>query len=170
MVLKDIKCDVQKTHSTLGKLLQSPTSLQQAAKSNPMLWDTSVIWWHWSQTHTGLTLKDMSKTDLYQTTAKHNNAWTVYLILWIYFVSLYFIASCDAHFPEGHQHQFSWRLFVWREPCHHLTHLGRDKMATVFQTTFSNAFSWMKMYKFWWRFHWSLFPRVQLTIYQHWFR
>ena len=31
-----------------------------------------------------------------------------------------------------------------------------------------NAFSCMKMYKF--RFHWSLFSRVQLTILQHWFR
>ena len=33
---------------------------------------------------------------------------------------------------------------------------------------FPNAFSWMKMCKL--RFHWSLFPRVQLTIFQHWFR
>ena len=30
-----------------------------------------------------------------------------------------------------------------------LTHWGRDKMATIFQRTFSNAFSWMNMYKFW---------------------
>ena len=44
-----------------------------------------------------------------------------------------------------------------------LTHCGQDKMDTIFQTSFSNAFSWMKMYKFWLRFHWSLFPRVQLT-------
>ena len=28
----------------------------------------------------------------------------------------------------------------------------------------------MKIYKFWLRFHWNLFPRVQLTIFQHWFR
>ena len=33
-----------------------------------------------------------------------------------------------------------------------------------------NAFSWMKIYKFRLRFHWSLFPRVQLTITHHWFR
>ena len=33
-----------------------------------------------------------------------------------------------------------------------------------------NAFSWMKMYDFRLRFHWSLFLRVQLTISQHWFR
>ena len=32
--------------------------------------------------------------------------------------------------------------------CHDLTHWGRDKMAAIFQTTFSNAFSWMKMHKF----------------------
>ena len=37
------------------------------------------------------------------------------------------------------------------------THWGRDKMAAIFQTGFSNAFSWMKMDKFRSRFHWSLF-------------
>ena len=51
-----------------------------------------------------------------------------------------------------------------------LTHWCRDKMAVVSQTTLSNAFSWMKMFEFRWRFHWSLFLRVQLTIFQHWFR
>ena len=51
-----------------------------------------------------------------------------------------------------------------------LTHWGRDKMAAFFQTTFSNDFSWMKMYEFWLTFHWSLFLGVQLTIFQHWFR
>ena len=49
-----------------------------------------------------------------------------------------------------------------------LTHWGRDKMDTIFQT-FSNIFSWMKIYKFQIRFHWSLFPTVQLTIFQDWF-
>ena len=51
----------------------------------------------------------------------------------------------------------------------YLTHWGRDKMAAIYQTTFSNAFSWTKMYEFWLKFHWGLFVRVQLTIYQHWF-
>ena len=31
-------------------------------------------------------------------------------------------------------------------PC--LTHWGRDKMAVIFQTTFSKLFSWIKMYLF----------------------
>ena len=43
-------------------------------------------------------------------------------------------------------------------------------MAAIFQTTFWNAFSWMKMLEFRLKFHWSLFLRVQLTIIQHWFR
>ena len=58
-----------------------------------------------------------------------------------------------------------WRKTVIRARCL-LTHWGRDNMAAIFQTTFSNAFSWMKMFKFRLRFH----PRVQLTIFQHWFR
>ena len=51
-----------------------------------------------------------------------------------------------------------------------LTHWGRDKMATIFQTTFWNAFSWMKMFEYRLKFHWNLFLRVQLIIFQHWFR
>ena len=51
-----------------------------------------------------------------------------------------------------------------------LTLWGRDKMAAIFQTTFSNRFSWMKMYGFRLTFHWSLFLGVQLTIFQYWSR
>ena len=51
-----------------------------------------------------------------------------------------------------------------------LTHLPLDKMAAISQTTFSNAFSWMKSFVFWFKFRRSLFLRVQLTISQHWFR
>ena len=43
-------------------------------------------------------------------------------------------------------------------------------MAAIFQTTYSNTFSWMKLYEFLLEFHWSLFLRVQSTIFQHWFR
>ena len=50
-----------------------------------------------------------------------------------------------------------------------LTHWGRDKMAAIIQT-FSNGFSWMKMYQFRLKFHWSLFLGVQLLIFQHRFR
>ena len=39
----------------------------------------------------------------------------------------------------------------------YLTHWGRDKMAAISQTTFSNVFSWMKTYEFRLRFHWHSF-------------
>ena len=60
--------------------------------------------------------------------------------------------------------------------CHYwlqyicLTHWGWDKMAAISQTTLSNPFSWMKIFEFRSKFHWSLFLRFQLTIFQHWFR
>ena len=43
-------------------------------------------------------------------------------------------------------------------------------MVAILQPTFSNAFFTMKMYEFQFKFHWSLFLRVQLTIFQRWFR
>ena len=51
-----------------------------------------------------------------------------------------------------------------------LTHWNRDKMDAISQTTFSSIFSWMKMSEFWLKFHWNLFPRVQLTTFLYWFR
>ena len=51
-----------------------------------------------------------------------------------------------------------------------LTHWGRDKMAANLQTTLSKAFSWMKVFEFRLKFHWGLFLRVQLSIFQLWFR
>ena len=38
-----------------------------------------------------------------------------------------------------------------------LTHSDRDKMAIIYQSTFSNAFSWMEMYELPLRFHWNVF-------------
>ena len=50
------------------------------------------------------------------------------------------------------------------DSCHvkkkRLTHWGRDKTDAISQTTFSNAFSSMKMFDFRLKFHWILFLRV----------
>ena len=51
-----------------------------------------------------------------------------------------------------------------------LTHLPWTKWPPIWQTTFSVAISWMKMIEFWLKFHWNMFPGVELTISQHWFR
>ena len=49
-------------------------------------------------------------------------------------------------------------------------HLLLDKMAATLQTILSDAFSWMKSFVFWLKFHRILFSMVQLTILPHWFR
>ena len=51
-----------------------------------------------------------------------------------------------------------------------LTHWGRNKMAAIFQTTFSKSFSSVKIVIYWLKFHWSLSLRVQSIIFQHWCR
>ena len=51
-----------------------------------------------------------------------------------------------------------------------LTHCGRDKIDTMLQTPFSNAIFWMKMFELRLKFHWIMFLKVQLTIFQHLFR
>ena len=71
--------------------------------------------------------------------------------------------STDRCLIDVHQRAFA----IWVPT---LTHLLLDKMATISQTTFSNAFSWMKKFDFLLKCHWSLFLWVQLTITQHWFR
>ena len=42
-----------------------------------------------------------------------------------------------------------------------------DKMATILQTTFSHLRSFMEIFVSWFKFHWNLFPRDQLTVSQH---
>ena len=76
---------------------------------------------------------------------------------------------CDKIVPGNHErylyisHVNHWVLII-------SIHWGRCRMAAIFQTTCSNAFSWMKIYAFRLRFYWTLFPRNQLMIFQHWFR
>ena len=58
-----------------------------------------------------------------------------------------------------------------RQPdLNQLTHFPLDRIVTISQTIFSDAFLWMESFAFWLKFHRSLFLRVQLTITQHWFR
>ena len=43
-------------------------------------------------------------------------------------------------------------------------HSGLNKMAAILQTTFSNAFSCMKYFVFWFKFHWSMFNWQEVII------
>ena len=51
-----------------------------------------------------------------------------------------------------------------------LTHWGRDKWTPFRRRHFQMHFLEKKMFELRLKFHWSLFPRVQLAIFQQWFR
>ena len=63
-------------------------------------------------------------------------------------------ATLDGLLPVRHQ-AINW------------THWGRDETDNISQTTFWNVVSSMKMFEFRLTSHWSMFLRVQLTIFQH---
>ena len=74
-----------------------------------------------------------------------------------------------ASFVRAHQRKYWNALTVGRGldddgySCNH-------RAVPPSEMTSWNAFSWMKLYEFRLKFHWSLFLRVQLTIFQHRFR
>ena len=51
-----------------------------------------------------------------------------------------------------------------------LTHWSGYIMTTMLQATISNAFYWLKTHGFQISFHLNIFPRIQLTTNQYWFR
>ena len=81
-------------------------------------------------------------------------------IPWSKLTDLNFSSAPDS-LNLQHEGMVSWRDDHWNncEKWFLSTHWDQDKMATIFQMTFSNAFSWMKIYWFLLRFHWSLFPK-----------
>ena len=86
----------------------------------------------------------------------------VVALLGLALLTLSWDKNWDSHSPMNGYPSFYPRIaFIAPSPgLQILTHSGRDKMATIFQTTFPNTFSWMKMYQLQLIFHWSLFPRV----------
>ena len=59
---------------------------------------------------------------------------------------------------------YLWYMSSWSYPIPLL-----DKIAAFLRTIFLDAFSWMKSFVLWLKFHLSLFLRVQLAKIQHWF-
>ena len=68
--------------------------------------------------------------------------------------------------PQLHRTSRLVKTSVWNE----FAHIGQDEIVAILQTTVSNTFLWMKMYWLRLKFHWSLFIRVQLPMFQHWFK
>ena len=77
---------------------------------------------------------------------------------------------CHQWWQIWRQVDFRWFYFtashnVYTRACFDLTYWGLDKTDVISQTTFSNAFSLVKMYECRLRFHWSLFLMFELTIF-----
>ena len=116
------------------------------------------------------------------TTTKHSKAKTVCIFLGIYCSTLGIylntgLSTSQMRPPNGiHDYVTLYKRYKiynfspnWPSPIDYLTQWGRYEICAILhilQTTFSNTFPWMKIY---W-FHINLFPGVQLTIFQHWFR
>ena len=79
--------------------------------------------------------------------AKHNK--TVCIFLGIYCTSMKWVIIDDLRFIDVQTSLSDW---------------SRDKMVAISQTTFPNAFPWMKMHEFRLRFHWSLFLRSNIYV------
>ena len=92
--------------------------------------------------------------------AKHNK--TVCIFLGIYCIRGHAVNSAECMSLKY--------ICIWGNQTDYLTQWGRDKMDAISQTTFWSTFSWMKRFEFRLKFHWSLFLKVQLTIFQNWFR
>ena len=94
-----------------------------------------------------------------------NLCWLIFnLIFIIWNMSVILFLSQCLSFPLQ-QWVMAQKEVIWQQQKIYqakLTHWGRDKIAAISQTTFSNAFSnAIKMYEFRLRFHWSLFLRFE---------
>ena len=65
--------------------------------------------------------------------------------------------------------QTAWKLINMDPGTRNFNEFPLDKMAVISQTIFSNSFSWMTGFIFWFELHGSWFINVQLTR-SHWFR
>ena len=63
----------------------------------------------------------------------------------------------------------NWRVYTFLLHIHAKYEYRIPFMIWELQTIFSNVSS-MKVFEFRLKFHWSLFPRVQLIVSQHWFK
>ena len=103
----------------------------------------------------------------------HDFANTIFKCIFLRVVCRMLISNFAGVCSRGFSYQ--WAIFVWWKGLVHrcvtrLKLVNTLRPRQMSQTTFSNAFSWMKMFEFRLKFHWSLFPRVQLKVFQQWFR
>ena len=142
------------------------TTVRRMEKSVDLLKYICVNGWlpvKWNQADVGSWLGGSFMVTCQSSTSQWLCIWFVF---WFFcgLILISFIDICQGYFAGI----TTVALFIYDFSI--LKHWGRDKMDAISQTTFLNAFPWMKMCKFRLRFHWKLFPRVQLAIFHHCFR
>ena len=81
------------------------------------------------------------------------------------------IGQQDSSPSNWHQGDRPWWWWLLKGigDSYMLTH-PLDKWPPSRRQYFQMHFAWMNTFVFWFEFHWSLFPRVQLTVSQNWIR
>ena len=79
----------------------------------------------------------------------------------------YGILKCICLGPKWYATMINWCVELFYEGTENKSLINSlrpsDAITAFSQTTFSSAFSWMKILEFWLIFHWNLFLRVPLT-------
>ena len=106
---------------------------------------------------------------------KTNTPFSVFSVLRIYddvcFISVsYFwaytiqtVTSSHALYTYMHRSIHQYIIITIPNGFDNLTQWSLEKMTAISQTTFSHVFSWMKMFTFRSKFHWSLLPNANCS-------
>ena len=116
------------------------------------IWYTSCVAWTWERSIPS-SLSSVGQI------CKEKRTFFKVVYSKVYGSSLRVVMFCCGFVPMHFTHVASgystvtWAIIRW-------THRGRDKMAANFQTTFSNAYLWIKIYEFRLILYWRLFLKL----------
>ena len=150
-VLWQIVCPINYTHMFLSCLFVCVFKINyQWLVSLFYSYSLGLLHWDWDShcpSDSGATPKDMDKIDPHHNATKHSKNVTQWIYLGLY---------CTVGWHEWHACLCSHYL-----PASMLTHWSWDKMDSITQTTFSQAFPSMNIVVFWLNFHWNMLTWVR---------
>ena len=117
----------------------------------------------WSTVSELSQISDKVRLDLWRVKSELNSLWPSDTIWWLIWVN---IGSANGLLPDITKPLHEPRMTYHKKGSMASIsgHWSWDKIAANSQEAFSNAFHWMKIMKFWLKFHWSLFLQIQLTV------
>ena len=81
-----------------------------------------------------------------------------------YVLHMFFLPDSLRNHSTTHSNQHAWKI------VNTINMFRPDQRVDILQIIFQNAFCWMKIVVFWFKFHLRLFLRILLTISHYWFR